>query len=123
VKARDELSRLSDLALRQRKVGLAELPPLAGILRGSLMERYVTCGNPSCKCARGERHGPTWYLSVTLGPGRTTGSIIPAEKVDEVRRGIENYHKVKDQLEKISDINRELLRRERAKQHKRGRKE
>jgi len=106
----------------QRRQGLAKLPPVAEILRGSLMERYVTCGNPSCKCARGERHGPTWYLSVTLGPGRTTGSIIPEEKVDEVRGWIENYHKLKEQLEKISDINRELLRRERAHRRKTGRK-
>jgi len=22
-----------------------------------LMERYLTCGNSDCKCARGERHG------------------------------------------------------------------
>ncbi len=122
MKASKELSRLSELALRQRRQGLAKLPAVAGILRGSLMERYVTCGNPSCKCARGERHGPTWYLSVTLGPGRTTGSIVPEEKVDEVRSGIEDYHKLKDQLEKISDINRELLRRERARPRKPGRK-
>jgi hypothetical protein len=122
VKASNELSRLSELALRQRRQGLAKLPPVAEILRGSLMERYVTCGNPSCKCARGERHGPSWYLSVTLGPGRTTGSIIPDEKVDEVRGWIENYHKLKEQLEKISDINRELLRRQRVQQRKRDRK-
>ena len=122
MKASNELSRLSELALRQRRQGLAKLPPVAEILRGSLMERYVTCGNPSCKCARGERHGPSWYLSVTLGPGRTTGSIIPDEKVEEVRHWIENYRKLKDQLEKISDINRELLRRQRAQQRKRDRK-
>ena len=122
MKASSGLSRLSELALRQRRLGLAKLPPVAEILRGSLMERYVTCGNPSCKCARGEKHGPSWYLSVTLGPGRTTGSIIPEEKVDEVRGWIKNYHKLKDQLEKISDINRELLRRERAQQRKRNRK-
>ncbi|HWF45364.1 MAG TPA: DUF6788 family protein [Bryobacteraceae bacterium] len=123
MKASSELSRLSVLALRQRRQGLTRLPPVAEILRGSLMERYVTCGNPSCKCARGERHGPVWYLSVTLGPGRTTGAIIPEEKVDEVRGWIENYQKLKDQLEKISEINRELLRRERAQQRKAGRKE
>ena len=122
MKASKELSRLSELALRQRRQGLAKLPPVGEILRGSLMERYVTCGNPSCKCARGERHGPSWYLSVTLGPGRTTGSIIPAEKVDQVRHWIENYHQLKEQLEKISDINRELLRRHRAQQRKRDRK-
>jgi hypothetical protein len=62
-----------------------------------------------------------WYLTVTLGPGRTTGGIIPAEQVEEVRGWIENYHKVKDHLEKISEINRELLRRQRDKQRQRRR--
>ena len=94
------------------------------MLRGSLVERYVTCGNPACKCARGERHGPVWYLTVTLGRGRTTGGIIPGEKVEQVRRWIDNYQQLKDRLEKISEINRELLRRERQRQRKRrgGRK-
>lgn len=119
------LSRLPELALRQRRQGLArQLPPVTETLRGSLVERYVTCGNPACKCAKGERHGPLWYLTVTLGPGRTTGGIIPSDQVEEVRGWIENYHKVKDHLEKISEINRELLRRQRDKQRqrKRGRK-
>jgi len=123
VKASEGLSRIPDLALRERRQGLAKLlPPVTEILRGSLVERYVTCGNPSCKCARGERHGPMWYLTVTLGPGRTTGGIIPEEKVAEVRSWIENYHKLKDHIEKISEINRELLRREREHERKRGRK-
>ena len=122
MKASSELKRLPELALRQRRQGLAQqLPPVTETLRGSLVERYVTCGNPSCKCAKGERHGPMWYLTVTLGPGRTTGGIVPAEKVDQVRGWIENYHKVKDHLEKISEINRELLRRQREQQRKRQR--
>lgn len=123
MKASIGLSRISELALRQRRQGLAKLlPPVTEVLRGSLVERYVTCGNPACKCARGERHGPMWYLTVTLGRGRTTGGIIPEEKVKEVRGWIENYHKLKEHIEKISEINRELLRRERAQQRKRKRK-
>ena len=35
------------------------------------------------------------------------GGIISEEKVAEVRGWIENYHKLKDHLEKISEINRE----------------
>src|ERR1022692_2477988 len=113
MKASIGLGRLPELALRQRRQGLAKLlPPVTEILRGSLVERYVTCGNPSCKCARGERHGPVWYLTVTLGPGRTTGGIISTDLVEQVRRWIENYHRMKDDLESISEINRELLRRE-----------
>ena len=120
MKASNGLGRLSKLALRQGKQGLAKLlPPVTEILRGSLIERYVTCGNPTCKCARGERHGPMWYLTVTLGPGRTTGGIIGAEHVERVRTWIENYHTLKDHLEKISEINRELLRRDRKPKRKR----
>jgi hypothetical protein len=113
MKASKGLGKVSDLALRHRRQGLVKLLPPAGeVLRGSLVERYVTCGNPSCKCARGERHGPMWYLTVTLGPGHTTGGIIPAEQVEQVRRWIENFQRLKDDLEGISEINRELLRRE-----------
>ena len=116
MKASRALVKLSDLALQQRRRGLAKmLPPAEETLRGSLIERYVTCGNPSCKCARGERHGPVWYLTITLGPGRTTSAVVPPELRERVRRWIENYRKVKVDLEKISEINRELLRRERKK--------
>ena len=112
---RENLAKLSTLALRNRREGLTKLlPPLREILRGSLMERYLTCGKPDCKCARGERHGPVWYLSVSLDQAHRTGSTVPSHQVEQVRRWIENYHRVKDRLEKISDINRELLRREKA---------
>jgi len=117
---RENLARLSTLALQRRRRGLTQcLPPLSEVLRGSLMERYLTCGNPDCKCARGERHGPVWYLSVTLDQSRRLGNTVHADQVQQVRQWIENYHRVKERLEKISDINRELLRREK-KQTKAG---
>jgi len=47
---------------------------------------------------------------------------VPPEQVGQVRRWIENYHQVKERLEKISDINRELLRRQKNKPKKRDRK-
>jgi hypothetical protein len=116
---REKLSKLSDLALRRRREGLTKvLPPLGEVLRGSLMERYLTCGTPACKCARGERHGPVWYLSVTLDQTRRVGCTVPGDQVEQVRRWIENYHQVKQNLEKISDINRELMRRHKNKPRK-----
>jgi len=109
---RENLARLSDLALRHRREGLTKvLPPLAEVLRGTLMERYLTCGHPDCKCARGQRHGPVWYLSVTLDQSHRAGCTVPGDQVEQVRHWIENYHRVKENLEKISDINRELVRR------------
>ena len=120
MKASRGLKRLSTLALRQRRQGLAKrLPPVEETLRGSMVERYMTCGNHRCKCARGERHGPVWYLTVTLGPGRTTGGIVAAEQLDQVRGWLGNYRQVKAHLEGISAINRELLRRARQSARKR----
>ena len=113
--ARRNLSRLSTLALRKRRAGLTRLlPPLDDILRGSLTERYLTCGKPDCRCARGKRHGPVWYLSVSLDQSHRKGTTVPWAQLAQVRRGIESYHRVKEHLEKISEINRELLRREKS---------
>ena len=87
MKERQSLTRLSTLALRKRRQGLLhQFPPLAEALRGSVVERYMTCGKPNCQCARGQRHGPVWCLTVTLGPGRTTGRTLTAEQATRVRR-------------------------------------
>jgi hypothetical protein len=113
---RESLSKLSVLALQRRREGLTKLvPPLGEVLRGTLMERYLTCGNPGCKCARGQRHGPIWYLSVTLDQSHRAGCTVPGDQVEQVRRWIQNYHRVKENLEKISAINRELMRRQKDK--------
>ena len=104
---RKNLSRLSTLALRNRREGLTKLlPPLQDVLRGSLTERFLTCGKPDCRCARGERHGPVWYLSVSLDQSHRTGATVPADQVAQVRHGIESYHRVQEHLEQISAINR-----------------
>lgn len=114
MKEREALAKISTLALQQRRRGLVKtLPPLEETLRGSLLERYVTCGNKNCKCARGERHGPAWYLSVTLGVGQTSSGIVAPDQVERVHKWIGNHQLVKEALDRISDINRELLQRER----------
>src|SRR5260370_12160063 len=106
VKARENIGIQLALRCRHRRQGLTNLlPPLGETLRGSLMERYLTCGNSDCKCARGERHGPICYLSVTLDQSHRTASTVPPEQVHQIRRWIENYHLVKDRLDMISDIN------------------
>ena len=47
-----------------------------------------------------------------------SGCTVPGDQVEQVRRWIENYHQVKENLEKISDINRELMRRQKDKAKK-----
>jgi hypothetical protein len=64
-----------------------------------------------------------WYLSVTLDQSHRAGCTVPGDQVEQVRRWIENYHRVKESLEKISDINRELMRRHKETNKKRKKAE
>lgn len=106
--------KVSTRALEQRRKGqLRGLPDVQQILRGSLMERYLPCGKANCTCARGQRHGPVWYLTVSLGPGRTAGMQALAAKLTQVRRWLDNHRQVKERLKAIASINWELLRRAR----------
>ena len=109
------MAEVPSFALRRRRQQLLrKLPPLESVLRGSLIERYKRCGKPGCKCAQGPGHGPKFYLSVSY-PGR-------APQMDYVRQAdyaqisvyVANYHRVREILEEISEINRELLRRREA---------
>jgi len=102
----------STKALRQRqKAILHRLPPLQEILRGSLVERYKRCGKPGCKCANGPGHGPKYYLTVSYPKRRPEMDYVPADLQEKVKEYRENYRKVKQILEELSEINRELLRR------------
>jgi hypothetical protein len=108
--------------LNRRHRAATGLPPLADVLRGSVVVRALRCGKPTCRCADGEPHRAT-YLSVTFAGGRTEQISIPAELMALVERQVANYHAWWNAIEKVSAINRELLRAERQKRVPRKRPE
>jgi hypothetical protein len=103
---------MNRLIERRRRL-LVQLPPLDEVLRGSLVERSVRCGKPSCRCASGELHAAV-YLSVTHRGGRTEQISVPRELVASVRHGIAVYQKWWEILEQVASVNRDLLRQRRA---------
>jgi hypothetical protein len=108
------LRRKPTLALRQRRQGLLrslKIPP--DLLRASFVERFTTCGKPNCCCARGERHGPFYYLAVGLKSGQVRKFLLKsADQQALARHGVSAYQSFWDDLEELSQINGELLRRE-----------
>ena len=106
--------------LARRQAAADRVPPLVDVLRGTLRQRYVRCGNSGCHCRTGHGHGPVFYLSVTLAGGRTTQITVAAEDVATARRLLRNYERVRRSLEAISEMNRELLR-QRVLPHKKSR--
>lgn len=96
---------------RRRKQLLRKLPPLDTVLRGSLIERYKPCGNPRCRCATGPGHGPKYYLSVSHSGGPPQMDYVRQADQALVSECLANYHRVREILEEVSQINQELLRR------------
>jgi hypothetical protein len=78
---------------RQLRAGARLLPMMAG----SLVEQYVSCGKPGCRCTRGQKHGPLYYL-YWKEQGRSRSLYVPREKVSELRRQIQNYRRFQTQL-------------------------
>src|SRR5437762_1103999 len=102
-------------ALRKRRAKLLQqMPPLDTLLRGSLIERYKRCGKPGCKCADGPGHGPKHYLSVSFPGYRPQMDYVPQASQEDVAKRLASYHRVREIIEEICEINRELLRRREA---------
>ena len=80
-----------------------------GMIRGSLVERYLACGKQGCKCEKGETHGPFYYLTYTEGDKRKN-LYVPKGKVKEVKEGIKAYKRAKETIVSVADMNRKLLK-------------
>ena len=96
---------------KQRKQLLHQLPPLDRLLRGSLIKRYKPCGKAGCKCARGPGHGPKYYLSVSYSGKHPEMDYVPQDSQRQVTEALAHYHRFREIVEEICQINRELLRR------------
>jgi hypothetical protein len=106
-----KLSRVSTLALRQRRAALLRrlhVPP--DFLRASYVERFTTCGKPNCVCAQGQRHGPFYYLASGLAQGHVLKFLLKTPNQQaSARRGVAAYQQLWEGLEELSQINAELL--------------
>lgn len=108
-----DLSRLRQkiLLLDEKRLSLIKtlLHPLP-MISGSLYQMHRPCGNPRCKCARGELHS-SWYLS-TRKDKKTNliyiGKIVPERLSTRVRR-YQSYQKTLAEIRRIdSEISSSL---------------
>ncbi len=108
------LRRKSTLALRQRKdFLLSQLKIDPDLLRASCVERFSVCGKKNCHCHHGgHKHGPFYYLTQCLAVGKIAKFLLKtAAQQQQAKTGVAHYRHLQEQLEELSQINAELLRR------------
>jgi len=108
-----DLQKFPVTGLQKRKASLLlQFPPVAGSLRASFVKQYLTCGKKNCRCRRGFKHGPFFYLVQSLGTGRVRKFLLKTpEQRKQARAGIAAHLKTQRRLAELSEINTELLRR------------
>ena len=105
--------RKSTLALRQRRLAIVRslgIPSRA--IRASVVERFGTCGTAGCSCHTGTKHGPYYYLTQCVAKGTVRKFLLKSPESQELAREcVEAFNSFYDNLEELSQINLELLRR------------
>lgn len=72
---------------------LQDEPDDGGGMRGSLVAEWKRCGKPTCRCARGQLHGPYYYRRWRDSTGRQRKEYVPRARVDQARAELERASK------------------------------
>lgn len=75
---------------------------------GSISVIKRICGSKGCSCRRGGTKHPAMYL-VWKEKQKTKGLYIPRLAENEVRKWSENYRKVKKIMNKITEVQRQII--------------
>lgn len=86
---------------KSRKLIITGQSPL---LPGSISTARSTCGKPNCACKAQppKLHGP-YYRWTGIAEGKRTTITLTREEAQECRQRIENYRRIKKQVDKLLD--------------------
>jgi len=76
------------------------------MIKGKLYQSARVCGNPNCKCAKGERH-VSWYLIVNRD-GRSRQDYVGAVIPFEIKERVDRFQNYKAAVKRIRLIDKEI---------------
>jgi hypothetical protein len=98
------------MTTREREGAIRELRGLAEIMvQGTLTRTTRTCGQASCRCHRGERHGPHTYLSFRTPEGRSSSLYVPPTEVPRLEAGVAAWRRFRELASLLGAANRAAL--------------
>lgn len=82
-----------------------KIEPIPGFLEA----RYVTCGKPNCKCAKGELHGP-YFCRRWVADGGRCSKYVRKRDIAEVKEGISAFKQERKSRRRQHGQGNDLLR-------------
>lgn len=80
------------------------------VMRGTVVTLGTRCGNPSCKCARGEKHRQSFF---SLNKDKKTVlAFLGKSRESKAREYTANYKIMIDIMEEMTMLNLQLLKME-----------
>ena len=92
---------------RQRKIIIDYLLNAHDMVDGSIYAVYKKCGNKSCRCTKGQLHGPFKYLSKKVG-GVTKLTFIRRADEANVEIKATDYRKYITHMARLSKIDKKI---------------
>ena len=105
-----------DLELKKLTSHLAKIIYEGDYIRGNAVIMKRVCGNPRCRCVTQDKKHISLYLC-RKQEGKTTMTYVPARLEEQVQKKIANYHRIKDMIEKVSELNYADLKLSKEKSH------
>jgi hypothetical protein len=93
---------------KRRDAKLKQLAELGPVIQGSISTVGVKCGNPNCKCTKGEKH--TSSILTKKVNGKTKSVYVPADMLEEAKTWVQEYRKMKKIMKEISNYNEQILK-------------
>ena len=92
---------------KQRQKTLRYLLNPKNMIDGSIYESYKKCGNKNCRCAKGDLHGPFYYLS-RKADGKTKLTFVRRADEDAVEKKAGNYKKYTKAAADLGKLNSKI---------------
>ena len=92
---------------QSRKKIESRLMKIGKMTAGSLSYVYNICGNPNCKCKKGERHGPYPLLSLKID-GKKTSKFVKKGETRKIEKQVQEYKQFQKGLSKLTEFNQKI---------------
>jgi hypothetical protein len=96
---------------KQRSAAAEALASCQGLIKASLCRTRVTCGKPSCRCAKNPRFRHAALTFTYKHKGRSMGLHVPKNMEAEARGAAADYKKLKKLVQRLSNSNLKKFRR------------